>query len=141
VRRELRCAGTSLPVVATPVPEAAAPPPVETQRAIPWPWLAGGAALLLALLVGLPRVFRELALRRQARAIVRNATPAEIRSRMEERVKIPLNISLDEASDRGDAWRALRSLLDAADRERDIAVDAEDELLRRVRDVLASRPP
>ncbi len=133
-RRELRCAGTSLPVVATAAPEAAAPPPVETPRAIPWPWLAGGAALLLALLIGLPRVFRELALRRQARAIVHNATPAEIRARMEERMKIPFN----EASDRGDAWRALRSLLDAAERERDIAVDAEDELVRRVRDVLAS---
>jgi hypothetical protein len=51
---------------------------------------------------------------------------------MEQRVKIPLN----EASDRGDAWRALRSLLDAAERERDVAVDAGDELSRRVRDVL-----
>jgi hypothetical protein len=132
VRRELRCAGTILPVVATPVPEATAPPPAKTRRAIPWPWLAGGAALLLALLIGLPRASRDLALRREARAIVRDATAAEIRTRMEQRVKVPL----DEASDRGDAWRALRSLLDAAERERDIAMDAEGELVRRVRDVL-----
>jgi hypothetical protein len=134
VRRELRCAATFLPVVATSVPEAAEPPPPsEMQRKIPWPWVAGGAALLLALLIGTPRVMRDLALRREARAIVRDGTPAEIRARMEERVKIPL----DERSDRGDAWRALRSLLDAAERERDIAIDADAELVRRVRDVLA----
>ncbi|HEX6097321.1 MAG TPA: BatD family protein [Thermoanaerobaculia bacterium] len=133
-RRELRCAATFLPVVATPLPEGAAAPPAEARRPLPWPWLAGGAALLLALFLGFPRVSRELRLRREARAIVRDATPAEIRARMEQRVKIPL----DEASDRGDAWRALRSLLDAAERERDIAVDAEAELVRRVREVLAS---
>jgi hypothetical protein len=132
VRRELRCAGTSLPVVATAVPEASAPPPVETPREIPWTWVAAGTALLLALLIGSPRLLRELALRRETRAIVRDATPAEVRARMEQRVRIPLA----EASDRGDAWRALRSLLDAMDRERDIAVDAEEELARRVRDVL-----
>lgn len=135
-RRELRCAATFFPVVATPVPESAAEPPPssEMQREIPWPWVAGGAALLLALLIGAPRVLRERALRREARAIVRDATPAEIRARMEQRVKIPL----DEPSDRGDAWRALRSLLDAAERERDIAAGADAELVRRVRDVLAT---
>ena len=124
VRRELRCAGTFLPVVATAAPESATPPPAETRRALPWPSLAAGAALLLALLIGVPRILRELVLRREARAIVRGATPAEIRARMEERVKI----GLDEASDRGDAWRALRS--------RSIASDAEAELVRRVREVL-----
>jgi len=134
VRRELRCPTAFLPVVATAVPEAAAPPEAEARRAIPWPWLAGGGALLLALLIGLPRVLRERALRREARAIVRDATPAEIRARMEQRVKF----RLDEPSDRGDAWRALRSLLDAAERERDIAAGADKELLRRIREVLAS---
>jgi uncharacterized protein (DUF2267 family) len=47
-------------------------------------------------------------------------------------VRFPVN----EASDRGDAWRALRSLLDAMERERDIAAGADAELARRVRDVL-----
>ncbi len=134
VRRELRCTSSFLPVVATAVPEAAAPRPAAARRKIPWPWIAGGSALLGALLVAFPRVSRELALRREAQAIVRDATPADIRVKMEQRVKIPL----DEASDRGDAWRALRSLLDAAERERDIAIDAEDELTRRVREVLRS---
>ncbi len=133
-RRELRCAGTFLPVVAMPLPVGASPPPVEMRRTIPWPWLAGGAALLLAAFIAFPRVARELALRREARGIVRNATPAEIRARMEQRVKIPL----DEASDRGDAWRSLRSLLEAAEKERDVAADAEDELVRRVREVLGT---
>lgn len=132
VRRELRCASTILQVVATPPPEAAAPPPAEAPRRVPWTWALSGAALLLALLVALPRVWRELALRREARAIVRDATPAEIRARMEQRVSIPIG----EASDRGDAWRSLRSLLDAAERERDIAVGAEEEMMQRVREVL-----
>ncbi|HEV7239127.1 MAG TPA: BatD family protein [Thermoanaerobaculia bacterium] len=134
VRRELRCPSTFLQVVATQPPEEGAPPPAEAPKRIPWPWVLGGAALLLALLIALPRASRELAIRREARAIVRDATPGEIRARMEQRVSIPL----DEASDRGDAWRSLRSLLDAVERERDIAVGAEEEMVRRVREVLRS---
>ena len=134
VRRELRCASAFLDVVAAKPPEVPrhAPPQPPQRRDVPWPWLAAGAALLVAVLAALPRVRRELALRRTAGEIVRDATPAEIRARMDERV----HFDLREASDRGDAWRALRSLLDAAERERDIAVGAEEELLRRVREVL-----
>ena len=95
--------------------------------------IVGGAALLMALLAGLPRVLREIAIRRTAREIVHDATPAEIRARMDARIAFDLR----EASDRGDAWRALRSLLDAAERERDIAMGAEDEIVRRVRHVLS----
>ena len=134
VRRELRCASTLLDVVAAKTPEAPRDPAPQppTPRRVPWQWLAAGAALLVALLAALPRMRRELALRRAAREIVRDATPAEIRARMESRVTFDLR----EASDRGDAWRALRSLLDAAERERDIAVGAEEEIVRRVREVL-----
>ena len=134
VRRELRCAAASLSVVAAAAPQAAVPSTEKRRRPIPWAWTAGGFALLAALLIAVPRVSRELALRREAKAIVAGATPGEIRARMEQRVKIPL----DEATDRGDAWRALRSLLDAAERERDIAANADEEIVRRVRDVLAS---
>jgi len=136
VRRELRCASTFLDVVAVQAPVAPrnAPRPEAAPRQIPWRWLAAGAALLAALGAALPRLRRELALRRAANEIVQDATPAEIRARMEERVKFDLR----EASDRGDAWRALRSLLDAAERERDIAVGAEEEIVRRVREVLRS---
>jgi len=133
-RQEVRCASAFLDVVAARVPEPAptTAPDTNVRRPIPWRWLGGGAALLIAALLAFPRVRRELAVRREARAIVQDATPAEIRARMEARVQIDVR----EASDRGDAWRALRSLLDAAERERDIAVNAEEELLHRVRDLL-----
>jgi hypothetical protein len=134
VRHDLRCASSILDVVATQPPAPLHAPPADTAmpRPIPWPWIAGGAALLLALLLAIPRVLRMRAVGREARAIVHNATPAEIRARMEGRVAIDLR----EASDRGDAWRALRSILDAAEKERDIAVNADREIERRVRDVL-----
>jgi hypothetical protein len=135
VRRELRCSGTVLNVVAAKAPRATSANEQEAApRHLPWTWIAGGVALLVALLMAIPRVVRELALRRQVREIVRGATPAEIRRRVEERVSIDIH----EASDRGDAWRALRSLLDAAERERDIAVDAGEEIARRVREVIAA---
>ena len=135
-RRELRCGSSFVNAVAARAP---VPPRQEAvggaadTRAATWP-LAGGA-LLVACLFALPLVRRELALRRDVREIVRGATPAEIRARIDERVRVPL----DERSDRGDAYRALRSLLDAAERDRDISVDAEDEIARRVRDVLTTR--
>lgn len=134
VRRELRCASSILDVIATKPPEPLRAPPAEAApaRRIPWPWIAGAVALLAALALTISRMLPALAVRREARAIVRDATPGEIRARMEERVRIDLR----EASDRGDAWRALRSMLDAAERERDIAADADREIERRVREVL-----
>ena len=134
-RRQLRCASAFLDVVAAqPVVARPAGPAAPAARTpFPWPVIAGGAALLMALLAGLPRVLREIAIRRTAREIVHDATPAEIRARMDARIAFDLR----EASDRGDAWRALRSLLDAAERERDIAMGAEDEIVRRVRHVLS----
>jgi hypothetical protein len=51
---------------------------------------------------------------------------------MQQRVTIDVR----ESSDRGDAWRALLSILDAAERERDIAEGAEKEIARRVAEVL-----
>ncbi|HEX8252912.1 MAG TPA: hypothetical protein VF846_07190, partial [Thermoanaerobaculia bacterium] len=101
-------------------------------RSIWWSALLIAASLVLWSIAS--RVRRELAIRRQVREIVRNATPLEIRERIEER----LDIDVREQSDRGDAYRALRSLLDAAERDRDIAVDAEDEIARRVREVLTA---
>ena len=87
----------------------------------------GGAALLLALLIALAarcgassrcdaKRARSCATRRPRRSARAWSSACRSRSR--------------EASDRGDAWRALRSLLDAAERERDIAVGAEEEMMR-----------
>jgi oxygen tolerance protein BatD len=129
-RRELRCGTSFVNAVTarplTPPPAAAAPPAAPRQ----WPWIAGALAIAIALRI--PRIRRELVLRRAVRDVLRDATPADIRARMQERVTIDLR----EASDRGDAWRALLSLLDAAERERDIATGAEGEIARRVSEVL-----
>lgn len=131
-RRELRCGLAYVNALTSQPPEvqtpAAAAPPVRPR----WPWLAGGMALLLALLMAVPRLRRELALRREVRALLRDATPAQIRTRLEERVKIDMH----ESSDRGDAWRALLSLLAAMERDRDVGVDVKREVARRVADVL-----
>lgn len=131
-RRELSCLPAFVDAVMSQPAEAPLPPVTPAARRDQWPWLAGALTLLLVVLLAIPRLRRELALRREVREIVRDATPGEIRARVEERVPVQLR----EASERGDAWRALRSLLDAAERDRDIAVDSEREIARRVRDVL-----
>jgi hypothetical protein len=131
-RRDLRCGTSFVNALTAPPIEAPLPPVTASARPLPWPWIAGALTLLLAALMTLPRLNRERILRRKVRDIVRDATPAEIRARIEARVPIDLR----EASERGDALRALRSLLDAAERDRDIAVDSEKEIARRVRDVL-----
>jgi BatD DUF11 like domain len=133
-RRDLQCAAAFVNAVTSHPAEEALPPVKASARPLPWPWIAGALALLLAVLLAIPRIRRELALRHTVREIVHDATPAEIRARVEARV--PAN--LRDTSARGDAWRALRSLLDAAERDRDVAIDAEREIARRVRDVLES---
>lgn len=132
-RRDLRCAASLFQASAAAAPPATVTPPEHTTpRRKVWPWVAAALAIVVLLLMSVPRLRRERALRAEARAIVADATPAAIRARMEERIAFDLR----EASDRGDAWRALRSLLDAAERERDIAAGAEREIERRVREVL-----
>lgn len=134
-RKELRCEAQTLEALASATPVG----PESEERDAPrnarrrWPWLGGGAAALLAVLLVLPRVRRTLELRRDVRELVGGKSPAEIRAAVDARVDPRL---MHEASDRGDAYRALRSLLDAAERERDIAVDAEEEIERRLRELL-----
>jgi hypothetical protein len=136
-RRELRCASSFIDVIAAlpPSPQQVAPHAPEVNAPPKWPWIAGTLAVLVALIVLATQIRRELALRREVREVLRDATPEEIRVRVANRVKIDPR----ESTDRGDAWRALLSLLDAKERERDIAVDAEGEIRRRVREVLRHR--
>jgi hypothetical protein len=135
-RRELRCDAATLWSAAVPAADA----PASRRRdaggspgrrpALRWvlPLFAIGAALLF-----IPRVRRELAIRREVREIVASG---DVRARIDARLRREPAVLLAERSERGDAYRALRSLLDAIERDRDIAVDAERELARRVRDVL-----
>jgi hypothetical protein len=138
-RRDLRCGSAFLDVIAAkpPVKETApsSAPSVEAAAKQRWPWIAGALAFLVASIFAALRLRDELALRREVNAVLRDATPEEIRERVAARVRIDAR----EASDRGDAYRSLLSLLDAKERERDIAVDSEREIRQRVRELLRYR--
>lgn len=131
-RKQLTCASSFVnAVIATPPESTAAAAPPRAQRRRVWPFVV--AMLFVASVVWIgPRMRRELALHRAMREIVKEATPAEIRARVEQRV----HVDIREASDRGDAWRSLRSLLDAAEQERDLGVDVDREIARRVKELL-----
>lgn len=143
VRRELRCeqrtlmvqaAGAAMQSHAPPAPGSA---PVEAARQS-LPFIGIAAAILILLAIAWPRTARARAIRRDVRALVRG-TPLETRIAVDEWLSTrgidPIAI-LRETSDRGDAYRALRSLLDAAERDRLIA--EPDDIRGRVRDLVAS---
>ena len=99
-------------------------------------------AIALAALIGI-LVVRLVARRRRVaaniRGLVSDRTPSEIRDAVHARlatIGIDATSLMRESSDRGDAYRALRSLLDALEHER-MQVD-DTELRRRVRDLLES---
>jgi hypothetical protein len=133
-RRELRCAGGFVNATTARAPLTAAPPspPEPPPAKIPWSLIGGSLLLLLGALIAIPRIRRALKLRREVEAIVRDAAPAEIRARVEAR----MHVDLREPGERGDAWRALRSLLDAKEHDRDLGAGGEGELRRRVRELL-----
>ena len=138
-RRELRCAQRVLIVKAAEPPRSAPATPEAkrseaARRALPW---AGVVALaLVALAIAVPPLERGRRARRESRALLRE-TPVETRAAIEAWLvehELDPGSLLREPSDRGDAWRAVRSLLDAMEHERiDVAVR---ELRRRVRDVV-----
>jgi len=144
VRRELRCEQRALLVQAADaaVMQPHAPPPssnspIEAARqSLPLIGVAAGILILLA--IAWPRIARARAVRRDTRALVRE-TPSETRIAVDGWLSTrgidPVAI-LRETSDRGDAYRALRSLLDAAERDRLIA--EPDDVRGRVRDLIAS---
>jgi hypothetical protein len=143
VRRELRCRDAvvdAFSVGAPPAPPESEPPPGTVLRRPRWPAVSGVLLLGVVIAIGVPRMRREIARRRLANEIMRDATPAEIVARMEAYLPADAPALMTEHSDRGDAWRGLRSLLDAAERDRDIAVGAGREIARRIRDVLRFTP-
>jgi hypothetical protein len=143
VRRELRCeqralmvqaAGAAVQSHAPPMPSSA---PVEAARQS-LPFIGIAAAILILLALAWPRIARGRAIRRDVRALVRE-TPAETRIAVDEWLStrgVDSIAILRETSDRGDAYRALRSLLDAAERDRLIA--EPNDVRSRVRDLVAS---
>ncbi|MCU1349298.1 MAG: hypothetical protein JWO56_2328, partial [Acidobacteria bacterium] len=141
-RETLRCEAVTLDVTAAAPPLTEPPPATPTAARVrslrPYlPW-AGGALLLLVLGgMSIPRLRRAAELRRRVRMLTRGKTPAEVREAVEamlaERGLQPAAL-LVESSGRGDAFRALRSLIDAADRLDVTPRELED----RVRDLVQS---
>jgi hypothetical protein len=143
MRHTLRCEAETLTVSAATQP--AAPEEARSARRSGKAWqnaplIAGGAVLALALLFLLPRLWSVVRASRQVKAIVRGRSPEEIRETVQEHLVargLDPGALMREGSERGDAWRALASLLDAIERERIVIENPEREIRRRVREFLA----
>lgn len=138
-RREIRCEARSLQVT------TANKPPPRPSAAIPQlrerPNIASAViAVVVAIVAALafPRMRRRMRLRRDVQALLRES-PAGTRAAVEAAViarGLDPAALLREASDRGDAYRAFRSLIDAAERDR--FETTQREIGHRVRDVLVA---
>lgn len=144
-RRELRCEGATLDVsTVAPPPHALPPgsgtPPPFSRRVLGTAAAAALAVALLAMFV-IPRLIRQQRVRRTTRDIIRERSPAQIRELLIELLQVrqldPTKL-LEETSERGEAWRAVRSILDAVERDRVQAADAADEIELRVREFVQS---
>jgi hypothetical protein len=142
VRRELRCEERALMVRSAEANTLGSAPPRSADAKIEaarqsLPFIAFVGAILLGIAIGWPRIARRARIRRDTRALLRE-TPAETKIAIDDWLAArgidPAGL-IRETSDRGDAYRALRSLLDAAERDRLIA--EPNDLRRRVRDVVA----
>jgi hypothetical protein len=102
------------------------------------PLLGIVAGILIAIAIVRPLIVRASTIRRETRSLIRD-TPPETRAAVDEWLlahSVDATALLRETSERGDAYRALRSLLDAAERDR-FPVESGD-LRRRIRDLVAS---
>jgi hypothetical protein len=144
VQRELRCEqravlvqGADAAVMQPHAPPPSGNSPAEAARQS-LPFIGIAAAILVLLAIAWPRIARTRAIRRHTRALVRE-TPSETRLAVDEWLSsrgIDPIAMIRETSDRGEAYRALRSLLDAAERDRLVA--EPEEIRGRVRDVIAA---
>lgn len=137
-RREVRCEAKTLDVQAASS-EGLTPAParqLRSTRAVAPILIALGAGIVL--LIAVPRARKQMRLRNDVRGLVR-ATPPETRAAVEEALLAggvdPIAL-MREASDRGDAFRAFRSLIDAAEHDR-IAASPRD-IAHRIRDLLVA---
>jgi hypothetical protein len=140
-RQILRCEASTLAVRAASPNE---PPPAlvkRRQRAdVRTIGAIAAAAILAVSLIGLTvlRARRSRRIRGEVRALVR-PTPPETRTAVDDylsRRGIAPSELMREASERGDAYRSLRSLLDALERDRIVA--GESEIAQRVRDLVTA---
>lgn len=122
-RETLRCEGAALDVTAAaplaePPPATPAAARVRTMR--PYlPWIGGALVAFILAMIAIPRLRRAAALRRRVRELTRGKTPLQVREAVESMLVargVMPSALLTEPSERGDAFRALRSLVDAAER-------------------------
>jgi hypothetical protein len=146
-RVHLQCAEASLEVSAAARSVPDVPPAARERfaRAVRTreflPWVGAVLLLLVSLLIFVPRARRASRMRAQVRELVRDASPHELRMRVSTFLGgrgIDEAALAAEASDRGDAYRALRSLVDALEHDRVLAHEAEEDIELRVRDLLQS---
>lgn len=144
VRRELRCGQRALMVEAADASATQAHAPARpgdarveaARRSLPFIGIVAG--LLIGAAIVWPRLSRASSIRRETRVLARG-TPSETRIAVDDWLSahgVEGVALLRETSERGDAYRALRSLLDAGEHDR-FVVEPGD-LRGRVRDLVAS---
>lgn len=105
------------PVVESPSPSAMAP--VSPQRWLPWLASIAIAAIVIASFVAIARGRRSISGR--AGALVADRSPAEVRAAVHDLLlqrEVDPDQLLRESSERGDAYRAVRSIADAIESDR-----------------------
>jgi BatD DUF11 like domain len=143
-QQTIRCAGATLNASQSPRPQSrrAVPPvPLQSRLRSLLPWMGGVAVAVAALLLIVPRARGAMRLRREAKLLLRGKTAVETRDAVHailHRSGLDENALAGEASDRGDAYRAFRSIVDALERDQLTAADYGAELEQRVRDLVQS---
>jgi hypothetical protein len=145
-RQTLRGGGGSLTVSAAVARPSAAPAAATDRRSgldVGHLLTIAGivAALIILALLLVPRLRRAAGARRQTKLLIEGKSAAEIREAVDEWLrarKIEPARLLEQPSDRGDAFRALRSILDAAQRDHLSAAESAREIRLRTRDLVES---
>lgn len=140
--RELRCEGTSLAVTrAVPsarVAAAGSGAPLPSRRTF-LPMAAAVVLLAAFAWMAVPRLRRAVRLRHEVRRLA-GGTPSQIREAVEAYLlsrKADAHVLMQEISERGDAYRAFRSLVDALEHDRAHGAGRR-ELETRLRDLVQS---
>ena len=141
-RETLQCRATTLTVDAAKRPLLERPPPAAgspASKTLYLPYAIAAAFAVAFFVLVFPWWRRRTRLDRTIRRMMTPADPAVVRENvhasLEERGIDPSAL-LREGTDRGDAYRALRSLLDALERDRIDLDDAGREIHRRIRELL-----
>ena len=140
-RKELRCQAATLMVRAAspgePPPRLASRRPPLTARAMAL-WAVAAIISCTVIALAVARSQRSGRVRAAVRQLVRPTAP-ETRMAVDEYLAsrgIQASALIQEPSDRGDAYRSLRSLLDALERDRVVA--GPREIAQRVRDLVTA---